>query len=164
MCSIPAMGPVSKSAETVWSVGSTVSKPAATLLSASAGTTMRSAPRRLKPTDMLASMLRNSTAPANTIAQLTATAAASSAVRNFRRAIFCKARPGGTQRDRIPSQRARAGLLHMRYFGRDNYTIMMPAGTRQYPDQAVSGGLDHRDSARKALETAKRRQHVFAVI
>ena len=44
---------------TVWSVGSTASKAAVMLMSASAGTTMRSAPSRLKPTAMLAPMLRS---------------------------------------------------------------------------------------------------------
>src|SRR6202158_1410240 len=76
----------------VSSVGSAVSRAAVMFVSVPSGTTRRSAPRCVKPTSMLFSMLRKSTAPVKTAPLQMPTAASSRSVRALRRPRFCRAR------------------------------------------------------------------------
>jgi len=62
------------------------------------------------------------------------------------------------------SQRARAGVFHMRKFCGDYYTVVVAARTRQDADQSVGRRLNYRNAARQALEAAERHQDIFAVI
>ena len=68
------------------------------LVSAPSGTTIMSAPMRVKPTAMLRSMLRIRVAPVKTTPLATATAAISRKLRALRRPRFCSARLASSQR------------------------------------------------------------------
>ena len=95
------------SASSTSSVGSTVSNAAVMLVSAPSGTTIMSAPMRVKPTAMLRSMLCINVAPVKTTALPIATAAISSRLRALRRPRFCRARlsrAASARRPRCPAR------------------------------------------------------------
>ena len=89
---------------TVWSVGSTVSSAAVMLISASAGTTSRSAPRRLKPDGHAGVDTAQQHGAGKTAPLQIATAASSNGVRTFRRpnsaARGCASRPRSREDER----------------------------------------------------------------